>query len=945
MENDLQRDMYRDLVESSPDGVWVFDLEARTRFVNPRLAEMYGASREEMSGVTVFDTLDDDGKVQFEEHLRALRQGRFNTSPVECLFHDKAGTPHWMFVQESPYTGPDGEVIGAVQRYTEFTQRREMGLALAESRAQLAEAQRIARVGSFHWDRESDAISLSVQLAEMLDVHDARPTYETFLGFVHPEDRDALDATVQQALSTGERFTFLTRVGSDERGWVWVRGRGECRRDPGGAVAALEGTLQDVTTSVEQEEALRDQVEQNSLMHAVATAANQASTLDDLLGQSKHLVLLHDDWCRARGFRVADEELAPIYLEDADRLEDESDPTRMAADLELARRVVESRDLVWDDSKLTIAFPVMRREELLAVLMIESKPPLYRYSMIEEFVRQVAAHMQQVALREEATQQIQEARDAAMTASRQKSDFLAMVSHEIRTPLNGVIGLNELLLQTSLDEEQRKLATGAGLSGRLLLNLINDILDFSKIEAGRLKLEHLDFDVRETLEQIVAAHRENAGAKGVGLEVCVEDRVPEVLCGDPTRLAQVVNNLVSNAVKFTDDGCVRVRVSAQPDGAGWVLRCEVSDTGIGIDSDTADLFEPFRQADTSTSRRFGGTGLGLAISKELVELTGGEIGYESTPGAGSTFWFTVHLEHPAHHAVVGRPMSPTLQVHGVARRILVVEDNPLNRMVATGILRALGHEVETAEDGLVALQRLRESFYDLVLLDVQMPRLDGYGTARAIRETERQSDMGRTPVIALTAAAVEGERERCLQAGMDDFLTKPIDPAMLSLSLRRWLGDAPTERAHPTSGRPVKEVPMPQADDDTVVDMPVLDLARVRMLRDLVPGDTSYLDRVVDNFMVKSREAEKTLWQALRSGDAEQLRFHAHSLKGSAANIGLTRVAEVAELLQRLGGAGDVEDGEVLLRHLATLLEDGREALRAQRESAYAEPAPAWSTA
>ena len=939
--------MYRDIVETSPDGIWVIDLEGRTLYANARLAEMYGVSVSQMADVTVFDTLDEPGRRQFSAHLEDLRRGRFNAGALECLFHDKHGASRWVLLQESPHYATDGSIAGAVHRLSDWTDRHEVNLALAESRAQLAEAQRIARVGSFRWDVPADAITLSEQLTEMLEASDPdlAPSYDDFLAFVHPADREAVHQSVQEALRSGERFTFLTRVGGDERGWIWVRGRGVCRHDRDGTVTALEGTLQNVTATVQQEEALRDQVAQNSLMHSVATAANRASTLDELLGQSKHLVLLHDDWCRARGFRLVDGLLQPIYLDESDRAPDLENPGQLEADLALASRVLQVKDLVWDEAKLTIAFPVLVRDELLAVLMIESKPPLYRFALIEDFVRQVSAHMEQVALREEATQQMEEARDAAMAASRQKSDFLAMVSHEIRTPLNGVIGLNELLLQTSLNEEQRKLASGAGFSGRLLLNLINDILDFSKVEAGQLKLEHLDFDVREALDQLVAAHRQNAGAKGVAFEVTYEPGLPEVLCGDPTRLAQVVNNLVSNALKFTDDGSVALRVSATEGDADWTLRCEVSDTGIGIPSATDDLFEPFRQADASTSRRFGGTGLGLAISKELVELAGGSIGYESNPESGSTFWFTMRMKCPTRNAVVGRPLSPALQVHGVARRVLVVEDNPLNRMVATGMLQALGHEVEAAEDGLVALERLREGFYDLVLLDVQMPRLDGYATARAIRETERHSDMGRTPIIALTAGAVEGERERCLHSGMDDFLTKPIDPGTLSVSLRRWLGDAPTERegsmtmnghaAHNGHNRHNGHSLNGEAD------VPDLDLARVHLLRDLVPGSTTYLDRVIDNFIAKSPQVEEKLRAAVHAADVEQLAFLAHSLKGSAANIGLTRVAEVAELLQRLDGPDSMDDAGVLVQQLATLLDRGCVALRRQRESAYAEPRPA----
>jgi PAS domain S-box-containing protein len=937
--------MYRDLVESSPDGIWVFDLTGRTLYANPALAQMYGVTAEEMLEVSVLDTLDHRGKQQFRDHLADVCSGSLNDGVEECLFHSKDGTSQWLLVQENGYYDQDGRLVGLVHRLSDYTRRREMAQVLEESRQQLAEAQRIARVGSYRWDVVADEITVSDQVTEIFDLPRPGPpvSYREFLELTHPDDRTAVDEAVQQTLRTGERFTFLARVGSEE-GWTWARGRGVGHRVADGTVVALEGTLQNVTETVQQEEALRDQVAQNHLMQAVATAANEAATLEEVLAQSKHLVLLHDDWSRARGFRHRDGELTPIYLEETDRLADAEGPEMFEADLRLAHAVLRAGDLVWDEARLTIAFPVVVHRAVVAVLAITSDPPLYRHPMIENFVRQVAAQLSQVALREEATRQMQEARDAALAASQQKSDFLAMVSHEIRTPLNGVIGLNELLLQTDLDEEQRKLATGAGLSGRLLLSLINDILDFSKIEAGQLTLERLDFHVREVFEQLLGAQEETAAQKGITLLTEYDETLPDVLRGDPTRMAQVVTNLVSNAVKFTDQGSVVVRVSAYRTGdaqRGWLLRCEVEDTGIGIAPTVEGLFEPFQQADTSTSRRFGGTGLGLAISRELVTLAGGEIGYESVPGAGSTFRFTMRMEAPTGGTALGRAAAPPPAARGPARRILLVEDNPVNRMVAAGILQALGHRVDAAEDGLVALHLLEEHSYDAVLLDVQMPRMDGYATARALREAESRSGARRLPVIALTAAVVEGERERCLQAGMDDFLTKPINPHSLAGSLRRWLGETPGARtggAGRDSSSGAQVLPTADPAPPTRADEPAaLDLARIRVLRDLVPGSTAYLDRAIDNFLRSSPVTETALAQAVADEGADALRFRAHSLKGSAANLGLVLVAQVAELLERIGDTGDLKDAEVLLVQLSTLLDSGREALRLQRATAYAE--------
>ncbi len=929
---DLER-VYRDIVESSPDPIWLIDFDARTLYANPAMADLYGVPTEEMSGVTFYDTVDEEGAHQFADHLsEVMAGGPTFEDAVETLFHPRDGEPVWMLLREGLFRDKTSGVQGLLVRFTPYQERRDITQALAESRTQLADAQRIARMGGWTTDGSSRLIVASEELIETFALDpDFFPTdLASFASLVHPDDREGLIGHSRAVLRGGAPYEFTMRIGDEDRGWTWAKVRGVGRRGPDGKIFRVEGTLQNVTESMETELALRDQVAQNRLMNAVATAANEASTLDELLAQAKHLVLLHDDWRRARGFRHHDGHLEPIYLDETDRLVDVEDPTLLESDLALARQVLEPHDVVWDEAGLTVAFPVFVRDELLAVLAIESAPPLYRHEMIESFVRQVSAQMNQVALREQIARQMQEARDAAMVASQQKSDFLAMVSHEIRTPLNGVIGLNELLLQTELDDEQRKLATGAGLSGRMLLSLINDILDFSKIEAGQLTLERLNFAVRETLDQLVATQRESADQKGVRLEVQYGHELPDVLRGDPTRLAQVVNNLVSNAVKFTDDGSVVVDVQASRQDSGddaWVLRCEVTDTGIGIDSAVEGLFEPFRQADTSTSRRFGGTGLGLAISRELVTLAGGDIGYDSTPGEGSRFWFTMRMGKPTGGAVIGRRVESALRARGPSRRVLLVEDNPVNRMVAAGMLKALGHEVETAEDGLVALELLEAHQYDAALLDIQMPRLDGYGTARAIRTAARESTRS-LPLIALTAAAVDGERQRCLDAGMDDFVTKPIDPHTLAVTLGRWLHDSPR------LPRPHEE---PQPPAPVAPDNEDLDLGRLQMLRELIPGSTAYLDRAIDNFLSNSPGTEARLREALAAGDAETLGFLAHSLKGSAGNIGLTRVADAAEVLQHLGDTGELEGGAAALARLSELLRTGRAALRGHRQAVETE--------
>jgi two-component system sensor histidine kinase EvgS len=522
---------------------------------------------------------------------------------------------------------------------------------------------------------------------------------------------------------------------------------------------------------------------------------------------------------------------------------------------------------------------------------------------------------------------LRESEARARDASKAKSAFLAAMSHEIRTPMIGVTGMIEVISLTPLDAEQRRALNVIQASAEALLRIIGDILDFSKIEAGRLEIEPVAIALPEVLRSVVANHAGSASSKGLSLQCEVDPRVGPAHIADPVRLRQIVGNFLSNAIKFTEHGRVlavlEVAGSDSLDGAHGSddLVFRVTDTGIGISEQAqARLFQPFSQAEADTTRRFGGTGLGLAISRRLAELMDGTVDMESAPGMGTSMRLRMKLQRAlAPVASTSGPMAmtpgfsarhlPTLAAAQAERSlVLLVDDHPTNRQVIQRQLALAGYASETAEDGMEGLERWRTGRYALVLSDVHMPRMDGYQLARTIREEETRAGKQRTPIVALTASALKGEAERCLAAGMDDYMAKPVSIPTMGACLQRWLPH--TASAQPLSAEEGISIQTANNQQAALAEAGLPQLAppptlEITVLTDLTGGDIAEAGLLLDEFLDSTRDDLAQLETMRRAGDLQGLTRQAHKIKGAGKLVGAMALAEAATLLEVAGRSGD----------------------------------------
>ncbi|MBF0186220.1 MAG: PAS domain S-box protein [Magnetococcales bacterium] len=748
-------------------------------------------------------------------------------------------------------------------------------LELSSRQKQVEMAQEIAQLGHWHWEIASDRFSWSKEIFRIygLDPIQEKPSYEMFLQAIPEPYRTQVAQALQQALlQPGTLLQAEHPVQRPDGSLCHVLQRGEVIRDAEGRAVEMLGTVLDLTERHRIEERVRilfQAVEQSPSSIVITDRAGTIQYVNPTFiaasGYSREQLLGHSPSLLKSGLT----------------------PLEVYQDL---WQTINSGQ-VWRGDLCN-----RRHNGVLYWEMANISPIRGPDGEISHFL----GIKDDITDKKRLEAEKQQALDRAEQANRAKSEFLAIMSHEIRTPMNGVLGMAELLLQSSLTQQQRHYVETISRSGRTLLTIINDILDFSKIQAGRLTMDLIRFDLGEVIADVKGLLEHQASTKGLHLSFRVEEQVPVHLLGDPYRLNQILFNLVGNAIKFTASGSVRVVVdSMEIRDADVLLRFQVIDTGIGIAPEFQNqLFQAFTQEDPSFSRKFGGTGLGLAITRQLVLLMGGELGVESTPGQGSTFWCTLRFgqqrqgERDEVAAWQLAQQAGSLDNRHFAAHILLVEDNLINQEVAVAALQLFGCQVTVASDGQQAITVVQEASapFDLIFMDCELPVMNGFATTRWLRRWEEQTAQARTPIVAMTAHVLQESRQQCSEAGMDDYLQKPFSQADLGGMLLRWLpgrSRGPLEQAvSPTPAPLVPAAAHDAGDRDALLSLPVLDHAAMGRIVELARkrGD-GLLQRMVGHFLDRTPELLRELQQACNRGDAEAVRVAAHTLKSSCLKL------------------------------------------------------------
>ncbi|MBE7368865.1 PAS domain-containing hybrid sensor histidine kinase/response regulator [Ramlibacter pallidus] len=760
-------------------------------------------------------------------------------------------------VPSSPARHVQDAAVRAMEEASGFTELAATMTGVDRSRlvADASILAELAPVGMFSADAKGAVLHGNAQWVEMLGAS----AVSELTGFqwadaIHPQDLDALGSGWQEAVRAGQPYAGIFRTRETATRPVrWIKFRARMV-GPDLAPIAFVGTAVDVTATVRLEQELQHR---NRQLARALEASGLALWEIDLRSGAVHL---SPGWTR--------------MLKVAGGVEDinTQDAMRYFPREEVPRVMEGRRKLLKGEIPHLSLEHRMRAEDgslvwVLTQAEVSERGPDGRALYVVGTCKDITERKRTYA-------ELHRALEAADAASQAKSDFLATMSHEIRTPLNGVIGLTQLLAAADLPPMEKDSVGMIDSCAKSLLSLVDNILDFSKIEAGRLTLELVPTDLPQLVNEVADVFLVRAGEKGIRFDLRQEPGLPRWISADPGRLRQILLNLLGNALKFTTEGGFSLNVFVKADAQPPQLCFQVFDTGMGIsEADQARLFTRFSQVDASASRRHDGSGLGLAISRQLAQLMGGDVTLVSRLGHGSTFTVTIPLQVARAPAQVERPAAHAVRENV---RILLAEDNEVNQLVAQRLLAKLGYpNVTVAFTGREAVEACRTGRYDLVLMDCQMPVMDGLEASRVLREDGMQA-----PIIAFTASATSGDRDRCLAAGMNDYLTKPVEMAVLADKLQRWLGDAPV--VAPESAPPVEAAPALPAFDSSAIE-------------ERFYGDLELFQQAREIFLRQTREG---LQKSIGISDGLELKRLAHRIRGSAATLGAMQLAAVCGRLE-----------------------------------------------